>query len=254
MICRAARRASAIGMVLALHMAVTPLRADSVRVATAANFAPTVEALAADFRRQTGHRLLISTGSTGKLYAQIVHGAPFDVLLAADADRPRRLERDGRLVAGTRFVYARGRLVLWSRDPGRVDDGGAVLAGDDFRRIAIANPRTAPYGAAARAVLERLGHWPRLSARVVQGEDIGQTFQFVATGNAELGFVAGAQLRRHERAGSSWVVPEDLYPPVDQEAGLLAGAAHGTAARRFLEFLRSDEARAIIARDGYSLP
>ncbi len=227
-------------------------RADEVRVAVAANFAPVLLQLAEPFAAATGHRLLISGGSSGKLYAQIAQGAPFDVLLSADAERPRRLEAEGLALAGSRFTYARGRLALWSPKPGVVDDRGDVLRRGQFKRLALANPRIAPYGAAAQDVLQALSLWEALRARLVQGEDIGQTFQFVRTGNAELGFVAWAQVKAEGGTGSSWLVPETLHQPIEQQAVLLARARDDQAARAFLDFLRGKPAREIIARAGYS--
>lgn len=247
----------ALGALLLAALAL-PARsaAGEVHAAVAASFAEPARELAAEFERRTGHRVLLSTGSTGKLYAQISHGAPFEVFLAADAERPRRLEAEGLAVAGSRFPYALGRLALWSARPGLVDPEGRVLAEGSFRHLAIANPKTAPYGAAARAVLERLGVWERLEPRVVQGEDVGQTWQFVASGGAELGFVALAQLvAAGERAGGSrWIVPNSLHPPVEQQAALLARGASDPAARAFLAFLRGSRGRAVVERFGYSLP
>lgn len=244
------RRLLLILMVLIAWLA--PARADEVRVAVAANFAPVLSQLAAPFAAATGHRLLISGGSSGKLYAQIVQGAPFDVLLSADAERPRRLEAQGQAVAGSRFTYARGRLVLWSAKPGLVDDRGEVLRRGEFKRLALANPRIAPYGAAARDVLQALGLWEALRTRVVQGEDIGQTFQFVRTGNAKLGFVAWAQVKAQGEKGSFWLVPETLHRPIEQQAVLLARARYNKAARAFVDFLHTKPAREIIKRAGYS--
>lgn len=229
--------------------------AAEVHAAVATNFAPTLAALAGEFKRVTGHDLLVSSGSTGKLYAQVRNGAPYDVLLAADVERPRLLEQQGAAVAGSRYTYARGELVLWSRDAGRVDAGGEVLRRGDFAHLAIANPRTAPYGAAARQVLERLGLWPGLAGRLVQGEDIGQALQFVETGNAELGFVARAQLlRRTGVPGSAWIVPAALYDPIDQQAVLLVRGRDNPAARALLDFLKTDVARRRLHADGYGTP
>ncbi len=228
-----------------------PARADEVRVAVAANFAPVLSQLAAPFAEATGHRLRISSGSSGKLYAQITQGAPFDVLLSADAERPRRLEAEGLILADSRFTYARGRLVLWSARPGMVDARGEVLRTGAFKRLAMANPRTAPYGAAAKDVLEALGLWKALQARLVQGEDIGQTFQFVRTGNAELGFVAWAQVKAQGESGSFWLVPPTLHRPIEQQAVLLARAGDNKAAQAFVDFLRSARAREIISAAGY---
>ena len=220
-----------------------------VRAAVATNFVAAFEDLARSFEEQTGHRVVSSAGSTGKLYAQIVNGGPFDVFFAADSERARRLEESGRAVDGSRFAYALGRLVLWSREPGVVDARGEVLAADSRSRLAIANPELAPYGRAARAVLEARGLWDLLGPRIVRGENVGQTFQFVSSGNARLGFVAKAQLLAAAgEGGSRWEVPSSLHPPIRQEAVLLRDRA---AAKRFLAFVRSPEGRRIIARHGY---
>lgn len=226
--------------------------AEEVRVAVAANFARTLDALAPAFAEATGHRLVPSAGSTGALYAQIVQGAPYDVFLAADAERPRRLEEAGAAVAGSRFTYAVGRLVLWTREEG-LADGGRARLGDPGRRVAIAEPALAPYGAAARAVLVRLGLWDGLRPRLVRGRDVGQTFQFVATGNADAGFVARSQVVAGPFAGrgSAWLVPSDWHDPIEQQAVLLGTAAERPGSRAFLAWLRSAEARAILERDGY---
>jgi molybdate transport system substrate-binding protein len=227
--------------------------AGETHVAVAQNFAVTCRQIAEAFTAETGHAVTLSAGSTGKLYAQIENGAPFDVLLSADAERPRRLEASGRAVAGSRFTYALGRLVLWSPTAGLVDEAGAVLASDRYRHLAIANPELAPYGAAAREVLRGLDLFERLAGRIVRGEDIGQTYQFVASGNAELGFVALAQLIDAEQ-GSRWMVPEKLHTPIEQQAVLLAVGRDEEGATAFLSFLRSPGARAQIERAGYGVP
>ncbi len=233
-----------------------PANADEVRAAVAANALGAVRAIADRFESTTGHRVLVSPGSSGKLYAQIREGAPFDVFLSADAERPAQLEREERAVVGSRFVYARGRLVLWSATPGLVEAGGGVLRTDRFRRLAIANPKTAPYGAAAAAVLDALGVRAGVADRLVQGEDITQTFQFVATGNAEIGFVSLSQVVRHAGgdAGSRWLVPAEMHPPLVQEAVLLPRGRDRAAARAFLDFVRGAEARAILRSHGYEVP
>ncbi|MDD3449969.1 MAG: molybdate ABC transporter substrate-binding protein [Gammaproteobacteria bacterium] len=235
-------------------LAATGARAGEVSVAVAANFKATLEEVGAAFTRATGHQVLASSGSTGKLYTQITQGAPFAVLLAADSARPERLEREGHAVAGSRFTYAVGRLVLWSPDPDRVDAEGAVLRDPGLQRLAIANPRSAPYGAAAQEVLEGLGLWDALQPRLVRGENIGQTFQFVASGNAPLGFVALAQVRAGGQPGSQWLVPQALHAPIEQQAVLLGSGANNPAARAFLDYLRGPEAVAIIERYGYDVP
>jgi molybdate transport system substrate-binding protein len=238
-----------------LANASSPAKAAEVSVAVAANFTAPLDALAAAFAKVSGHHLVISSGSSGKLYLQITAGAPFEVMLSADSERPIRLEQEGAAVPGTRFTYAIGELVLWSRDPGLVDPAGSVLASSRFRHLAIANPETAPYGAAARQVLQGLDLWQKLAPRLVQGEDIGQTYQFVATGNAELGFVALSQIRAAGKPqGSLWIVPSERYRPIEQQAVLLARGKNSPAARGFLEFLRSAPARTLIQEFGYGLP
>jgi len=190
-------------------------------------------------------------GSTGKLYAQIVNGAPFDVFLAADVERPARLEADGRAVPGCRFTYALGRLALWSRDATRVDDAGEVLRSAEFNRLAIANPRLAPYGRAAREALLALGLWEALQPRLVLGENIAQTHVFVYTGNADLGFVAWSQILAGGAGGSHWLVPAALHEPVEQQAVALRDNG---PVRAFVDFLRSPDARQIIREFGYDTP
>lgn len=240
---------------LLLALACMPAaHAGEVQVAVAANFSAPMHDIAAQFARDTGHRALVATGATGKFYAQIRHGAPFEVLLAADEATPARLEREGLGVSGTRFTYATGRLALWSARAGYVDGAGTVLATGDFRHLAIANPRTAPYGAAAVAVLRKLGQLDRLRGRLVQGENIAQAQQFVSTGNAELGFVALAQVSRDGRltGGSAWIVPASLHAPIRQDALLLKKGQGNPAARALLHYLASAPARAIIQSYGYA--
>jgi molybdate transport system substrate-binding protein len=226
--------------------------ADSVHVAVATNFAATCKKIGDAFDAATKHDVVISDGSSGKLAAQIANGAPFEVFLSADVERPATLEADHHAVAGTRFVYAVGRLALWSARPDFVNDE-SVLRGDGFQHLAIANPELAPYGAAARDVLQHLALWDRLQPKLVRGEDIGQTFQFVSSGNAELGFVALSQLTP-EAGGSRWLVPASLYAPIEQQAVLLLPGSDQPAARAFLEFLKGDAARALIERAGYGVP
>lgn len=243
------------GMVLAAVLIMAaPVQAESaeIRVGVASNFAGALADLAEDFQRRTGHRLVISSGSTGKLFAQIKNGAPYDVFLAADGERPQRLEEEGESVAGTRFTYAIGRLVLWSSQRDLVDGEGKVLTTNRFKRLAIANPVTAPYGRAARQALEALGQWERLEPRLVRGENITQTFQFVASGNAELGLVALAQTQslRDER-GSAWLLPASLYDPIEQQAVLLKSAREPGAARELLDYLRSPTVRKYLESSGY---
>lgn len=245
-------KASALGAWVAGCL-VAAAQAAEVQVAVAANFAAPMQRIAAAFERDSGHKAVLAFGSTGKFYAQIRHGAPFQLLLAADDETPARLERDGAGVAGTRFTYAIGRLVLWSRQPDRVDDRGEVLRSDRFARLALADPKLAPYGAAAREVLEALGLAATLAPKIVQGESIGQAYQFVATGNAELGFVAMSQVFADGKLnhGSAWVVPQALHRPIRQDAVLLKPGQGEPAALALLAYLRSEKARAIIGAFGY---
>ncbi len=241
---------------VSLLLAAAPAAGEEAVVAVAANFTEVVERLDADFERDSRHTVTVVAGSTGKLYAQIANGAPFDAFLAADQQRPERLEKEGLAVAGSRFTYATGRLTLWSRDPGRVgSDGAATLRQGKFRLLAIANPELAPYGAAAKQALEKLALWDRFKDRIVMGETIGQAHAMVASGNAELGFVALSSVLspRTETKGSRWEVPPDLYAPIRQDAVLLSRAAGNAAARGFLAFLRSDKAKALIESYGYSI-
>ena len=230
-------------------------RAEPVRVAVAANFAAPLQRIAAEFKRDTGHKALVSVGATGKFYAQISQGAPFDVFLSADDETPARLVAEGAALADSRFTYALGRLVLWSAQPGYVDEQGAVLKRGAFRHLALANPKTAPYGAAAVEVLQSMGLLDELRPRFVQGENIAQTHQFVASGNAELGFVARSQVWKDGRVtdGSAWRVPASLHAPIRQDAVLLTAARNNAAALALLRYLKSAKARALIAGFGYEL-
>jgi molybdate transport system substrate-binding protein len=245
----------ALSLLLVLSLA-GPAAAEEAVVAVAANFAEVAERLEKDFEAASGQTLSLVVGSTGKLYAQIENGAPFDVFLSADEETPARLEREGRAVAGSRFTYATGRLTLWSAEPGRVGkDGAATLKEGKFRRLAIANPELAPYGAAAKQALEKLGLWERFKDRIVMGETIGQAHAMVASGSAELGFVALSYVLSPRTAtkGSRWDVPVGLYAPLHQDAVLLARAAGNPAARGFLDFLRGAKAKALIESYGYSV-
>lgn len=226
---------------------------ESIRVAVASNFKAAARALAARYELSTGTQVILLFGSTGKHVAQISNGAPVDVFLSADSARVARLESAGKTVPGTRFVYAIGKLVLWSSKPGLVDADGDILRSPEFRHIAIANPRLAPYGKAAMQVLESLELKDSLSGRMVRGENIEQAFQYVSSGNAELGFVANSQLAKSiwGSQGSSWEVPQELYAPIEQEAVLINDTR---AAREFLGDLRSDAARKIIRDYGYGTP
>ena len=223
-----------------------------VRIAVAANFTDTTRDLIAAFGEATGLEAVASFGSTGKLYAQIEHGAPFDVFLAADSHRPELLEKSGQGVAGTRCTYAKGKLALWSPVRDTFEDPKVWLESGKFARLAIANPKTAPYGLAAQEVLTQMGLWESLQDRLVRGDSIAQTFQFVATSNAQSGFVALSQVRAwDEKGGSLWVIPQAYYSPIKQQVILLTRSATKNAAHQWLEFLRGDEARSIIEESGY---
>jgi molybdate transport system substrate-binding protein len=239
-------------LLVAALLAAQSLSADELRVAVASNFRHAMDGLAERFETETGHEITVIVGSSGKHYAQIVNGAPFDAFFSADVDRPLRLEREQRIVPGTRFTFAMGKLVLWSPREGFVDPAGRILLTGAFDHLAIANPRLAPYGAAAREVLESLGLWGQLGGKLVRGENIGQTFQFVASGNADLGFVSRAQLETPGRAfgGSGWEPPRTLYSPIEQQAVLLRETAPG---RAFLTFVQTEEARALIRAYGYDV-
>ena len=229
--------------------------ADEVQVAVAANFTLPMQRIAADFERDTGHKALMSFGATGRFYAQIKNGAPFELLLSADDETPTRLASEGAAVADSRFTYAIGRLVLWSAQAGVVDAQGAVLKAGSFRHLAIANPKTAPYGAAAVEVLTGLGLLDAVGPKLVQGENIAQAQQFVASGNAELGFVALSQVWRDGKltSGSAWLAPTTLHTPIRQGAVLLNLGRDKPAALALLRYLQSDKARAVIRSFGYDL-
>jgi molybdate transport system substrate-binding protein len=233
-----------------------PVFAAEVNAAVASNFSVPMKQIVTLFQQQSGNTVKLSFGSTGKFYAQIKGGAPFDVFFAADTATPQRLEVEGLTVNGSRFVYALGKLVLWSAQPNLVDDQGKVLRKGDYEKLAIADPKLAPYGMAAKQTLEKLAMWNSIRDKLVMGENITQAYQFVATGNAELGFVALSQVMRDGKvsAGSSWLVPSDMYKPIRQSAVLLAGAKDKAAAKAFLDFLKSDKAAAVIRSYGYALP
>lgn len=229
--------------------------AAQAQVAVAANFAEPMKAIAAVLEKTTGHTLKISTGASGAFYTQIRQGAPFDVFLSADNERPELLEKDGLAQPGTRFTYATGKLVLWSARAGRVDGQGAVLRAADLGKVAYANPRTAPYGAAAVQVLDTLGLKDALAPRLVQGESIGQTFNFVKTGNADVGFVAMSQVLQGGklREGSMWVIPQARYDAIRQDAVLLRRGAENEAAKELLKLLQSPNIKDLIRSYGYEL-
>jgi molybdate transport system substrate-binding protein len=231
------------------------LRAAEVQVAVAANFTAPMRAIAAAFEQDTGHKARLAFGSSGKFYAQIRNGAPFQVFLSADDEKPARLEQAGMAVAGTRFTYAIGQLALWSAKAGYVDNKGEVLKQGAYAHLAIANPKLAPYGAAAIEVLKNLGLLETVQPRLVQGENIAQTYQFVASGNAELGFVALSQVTRDGRLtqGSAWIVPAHLHAPIRQDAVILANGKDNAAASALMAYLKSDKAKAVIRAYGYGI-
>lgn len=236
-----------------LFLAASPLRAAEVPVAVAANFTEPAKEIAAAFKKATGNDAVLSFGSSGQFYTQITQGAPYQVFLSADVARAQKAEQDGVGVPGTRFVYATGKLVLFSKTPGLVDDQGAVLKQPNrFQKVAIADPAAAPYGTAAIQTMTKLGVYGPLKAKIVQGSSITQAYQFTATGAAEIGFVALSQVI-NEGGGSRWVVPETLHKPIDQGAILLFTGDKNPAARAFLAFLRGQDAKAIIKRYGYQV-
>jgi molybdate transport system substrate-binding protein len=228
--------------------------AAEVSVAVAANFTDATREIVPLFEKATGHTVKASFGSTGKLYSQIENGAPFEVFLAADTKRPIKAEKEGLAVPGKRFVYAKGKLVLWSAKKDLFHAGESYLKKGHFAHLALANPKTAPYGLAAQQVMEHLGLWSTLQAKLVQGDSIAQTFQFVATGNAQAGFVAYSQVKAWKGAGgSAWVIPAAYYKSIDQAAVLLKKGASNPAAQAFLDFLKSDAARKVIEGFGYGV-
>ncbi len=233
--------------------------AEELRVAVASNFYSTIKVIAEQFELKTTnssgqqHKVILIPGSSGKHYAQIINGAPFDIFFSADTERARLLEQSERTESGTRFTYALGKLILWSPMDNYVDLKGEVLKSKDFRYLAIANPKLAPYGKAAEEVLKSLNIWSGLGERLVRGENIAQTFQFVSSGNAKLGFVAHSQIKSSDLSisGSFWEVPQSIYRPIEQQAVLLRDSS---LAREFLSFVKSDESLSIIYESGYGLP
>lgn len=229
------------------------LHAAQINVAVASNFSPVMAKIIKQFEQKTVHSVTLIAGSTGKIYAQIHNGAPFDAFFAADALRPQKLEDTNQILPGSRFTYAIGKIVLWSPNPSLVDTEGQVLASKQFRHLALANPKLAPYGLAAQQVLKSKHLWDKLQANIVRGENIGQTFHFVKSGNAELGFIALSQIKQHadNQNGSMWLVPSELYKPIEQQAVQLT-TAPGVEA--FLNFVKSAAAQQIILDYGYDLP
>ncbi len=230
---------------------------NEIHVAVASNFYNPLREIATQFEKETNHQIKVIAGSTGKLYAQIMHGAPFDIFLAADQKRPMMLEKNGNAISGTRFTYAVGKITLWSVFPNAISKNGkSTLRANNFSHIAIANPRTAPYGKAAIQTMQNLGLWKKIQPKVVQGENIGQTFQFVASQNAKLGFVALSQILdpKNKFKGEKWDVPEKLYDPINQDAVILKKGGNNSAVKTLSKYLKSKKAKLIIQKYGYGLP
>lgn len=244
-----------LSLILASGLAAHAALADEVQVAVAANFTAPIQAIAKDFEKDTGHKLVASFGATGQFYAQIKNGAPFEVFLAADDTTPAKLEQEKATVPGSRFTYAIGKLALWSAKDGYVDAKGDVLKKGNFQHLSIANPKAAPYGLAATQVLDKLGLKDKLAGKIVEGQNIGQAFQFVSTGNAELGFVALSQIYKDGKVtgGSAWIVPAELYAPIRQDAVILEKGKDNAAAKALVEYLKGPKAAAVIKSYGYEL-
>ena len=253
-----ARSSSSCIFVVALLFATTASSANAgeVNAAVAANFTVPVQQIAIQFEKETGHKVKLSFGSSGKFYSQIKEGAPFDVFLAADEKTPKMLEQEGLAVADTRFVYALGKLVLWSAKSGFVDGKGEALSKGSYNKLSYADPKLAPYGLAAQEVLQKLNLWDKVQSKLVTGESISQAYQFAATGNAELAFIALSQITKDGKVtdGSRWIVPANLYTPIKQGAIQLTAAKDKAAAQAFLAYLKSEKAVAIIRSFGYELP
>lgn len=229
------------------------VHADEIQVAVAANFTAPMQEIAAQFEKDSGHTVKLLFGATGAFYAQITNGAPFEVFLAADDETPAKLEKEYLIAPHSRFTYAIGKLVLWSPKPDYVDDKGEVLKKGDFKHLSLANPKTAPYGLAGVQTMQKLGVYDALQPKLVQGNNISQAHQFVASGNAELGFVALSQVYKDGKitSGSAWIVPPSMYEPIRQDAVILARAKDKPAARQLVDYLKSDKAKAVIKSYGY---
>nr|WP_224785500.1 molybdate ABC transporter substrate-binding protein [Pseudomonas fluorescens] len=248
-------RLSYLAATAATLLVCTNALADEVQVAVAANFTAPIQAIAKDFEKDTGHKLVASFGATGQFYAQINNGAPFEVFLAADDSTPAKLEQEKQTVEGSRFTYAIGTLALWSAKPGYVDAQGEVLKKNDYKHLSIANPKTAPYGLAATQVLAKLNLTEATKGKLVEGQNITQAFQFVSTGNAELGFVALSQIYKDGKVenGSAWIVPSSLHDPIRQDAVILNKGKDNPAAKAFIDYLKGPKATAVIKSYGYEI-
>lgn len=240
---------------LATFMTFNSAWADEVQVAVAANFTAPIQAIAKDFEQDTGHKLVAAYGATGQFYAQIKNGAPFEVFLAADDSTPEKLEKEGDTVKGSRFTYAIGTLALWSAKDDYVDGKGDVLKKNQFKHLSIANPKAAPYGLAATQVLDKLKLTEATKAKIVEGQNITQAFQFVSTGNAELGFIALSQIYKDGKvsSGSAWIVPSNLHEPIKQDAVILNKGKDNAAAKALVEYLKGPKAAALIKSYGYEI-
>ncbi len=253
---RISYRSPAVVVLLLCGLLSSPVWAGEVSVAVASNFAATMERLAPLFQKESGHTVKVTLGASAKLYAQIKGGAPFGVFLSADEELPKRLLQDGLAVSGSRFVYATGRLVLWSAQPDLVDEKGAVLNKGNFNKLAIANPIYSPYGVAAKETLGKLTMWNAMQGKLKKGDSVTQAYQLAATENADLAFIALAQVMSDGKvaAGSWWLVPPELHNPIRQSAVQLTGAKDQAAALAFLDFMKSEKARAVMRGFGYELP
>lgn len=252
---RASRFAPTCLASLLAVFAIGAVQADEVQVAVAANFTAPIQAIAADFEKDTGHKLVAAYGATGQFYTQIKNGAPFEVFLSADDTTPEKLEKEGDTVKGSRFTYAIGTLALWSAKEGYVDAQGEVLKKNEYQHLSIANPKAAPYGLAATQVLEKLKLTDATRAKIVEGQNITQAYQFVSTGNAELGFVALSQIYKEGKvsSGSAWIVPASLHDPIKQDAVILNKGKDNAAAKALVEYLKGPKAAAVIKSYGYQL-
>ena len=241
-----------VGLVFSM---VTNVHAAEIKVAVASNFANVLKEIAVEFQKDTGHQLAITPGATGKFYAQINNGAPFDVFLSADDETPSKLAKEGKAIAATQFTYAIGRLALWSPLPDMVDKNADVLKTDKFKFLAIANAKVAPYGQAAVMTMQKLGVLTKLEPRIVQGESISQTYQFVSTGNAQLGFVALSQIVENGKikSGSAWIVPEEMHDQLKQDAVVLQSCKYISVCQSLLDYLKTEKAKKIMTSYGYRL-